>query len=278
MKSLLQIKGIEAHEVEEVIFEDNEESQAQLLLEQLGTEQQPKEFPIVFVRGIPIGTTKDLEEWVSSSQKIDTLVENVSTPPSNTENSMMVSTELNTSQESVVGSTHPKNGYMEPSASVQGMEPNPDSNNFKQDVGLVAFALETGLRYVRGVGNTISNYLSWNSGNKMINPPKEYKDEKGVSYVEFEVTQTNWYWRQQKRILRFASDKFFRLNPETRELRAAHKYSAIEKITRNGNDMTLFFKDSSPPEYYQSNDLNSILFVLNSKTALNHITIPVYIS
>jgi len=277
MKSLLQMKGIETPQVEEVIFEENEETQAEQLLEQLGNEQK-KDFPIVFVRGIPIGTTKDLEEWVSNSQKIDNLVENVSRPPSETENSMMVSTELNSSQDGLTAN-HQKVSHFEPNSSVHGIDSSNDGNYSKQEVGLVGFALETGLRYVKGVSNTISNYLSWNSvGNKMVNPPKEYKDEKGISYVEFEVTQVNWYWRQQKRILRFASDKFFRLNPETRELRAVHKYSSIEKINRNANDMTLYYNDNSQPEYYQSNDLNSILFVLNSKTALNHITIPVYLS
>lgn len=126
-----------------------------------------------------------------------------------------------------------------------------------------------------GVFSSVSNYWNWPSSTSSssttstgISPPKEYKDAKGSSYSEFEVMQINWYWRQQKRILRISKDRILRINPYTKELRAMHYFRNIKEIVVSGNTfMTIYFNDSSHPEYYQSVDLDLILSKLTEKAS-----------
>jgi len=78
--------------------------------------------------------------------------------------------------------------------------------------------------------------------------------------------QINWYWRQQKRILRCSKDRFLRINPVTKELRAMHYYRTIQDIVVTGKTfITISFNDSSAPEYYQSIDIEKIIGVIVDK-------------
>jgi len=138
------------------------------------------------------------------------------------------------------------------------------------DPGIVNKAVETSKWWMKGVStaiSSVSSYLTWNTPEVVsTSPPKEYKDERGSGYAEFEVLQINWYWRQQKRILRFSKDRFLRINPYTKELRAVHYYRTIQDIVVAGKTfMTVSFTDSSTPEYYQSVDLDKIITVLTEK-------------
>lgn len=160
------------------------------------------------------------------------------------------------------------------------------------DGTIVDLALESGKSFVINVGSAISSfssYFSWSNpinntsitatnsqdhSNAIVSSPNLKENKDGTNYTEFEVIQINWYWRQQKRILRFANDKVFRLNPFTKELRAVHKYTNIEKITvTEKNFITIFFNNETQPEYYQSQEMETILSVILSKT--KHLSIPV---
>jgi len=165
------------------------------------------------------------------------------------------------------------------SVRLRHIDTNPKLSDFQNDIQnspkhdqarIVNMAFGTGIWCVKGMGSAISSvasYFNWNAlPPKLSSAPKEYKDEKGSNYIEFEVIQINWYWRQQKRILRFSSDKFLRLNPFTQELRAVHKYHSIQTIVVHGKTfMTISFNDESQPEYYQSIDIESIVEILTSK-------------
>jgi len=135
------------------------------------------------------------------------------------------------------------------------------------DASYVIKAVETSKWVMKSAISSFSSYLSWNSPEVVsTSPPKEYKDDKGSNYAEFEVMQINWYWRQQKRILRFSKDRFLRINPYSKELRAMHYYRTIQEIVITGKTfMTITFNDSSAPEYYQSIDLDKIVGVLLDK-------------
>ncbi len=64
--------------------------------------------------------------------------------------------------------------------------------------------------------------LSWAFGSK----PQEL--EKGE---DFDVIQSNWYWRHQLRMLRFTSQHMIRLCPPgTSDVRAMHKYEDIKEV------------------------------------------------
>jgi len=134
---------------------------------------------------------------------------------------------------------------------------------------VVGYALETGKWAISGVSTAVSsvmNYFSWGSSPITMEPHKEFKE-----FAEFTVIQINWYWRQQKRILRFLKDRFSRLNPFTNELRVTHKYSTIKSISVTGKTfMTINFNDESLTEYYQTVDTDQIVQIITSK-----ITIPV---
>jgi glutaredoxin len=134
--------------------------------------------------------------------------------------------------------------------------------------GLVSKAVESSLWMMKGVSSVISSsvssFLPWKTSTEASTSPlKEYKDERGSNFDEFEVMQINWYWRQQKRILRFSGDRFLRINPYSKELRAVHYYRTIQDIIITGKTfMTMSFNDASPPEYYQSVNMDKIVGVL----------------
>jgi hypothetical protein len=139
------------------------------------------------------------------------------------------------------------------------------------------FSLSSVADYVSStwkLGSTIrkSDSSSFMSNNSF---GKELKDENGVRFIEYEVIQVNWFWRQQKRLLRFSSENFFRLNPFTREIRAVHKYSTIEELVITGKTfLSISFNDSSPTEFYQSADIERIIATIVSFSK-PHTRVPV---
>jgi len=76
---------------------------------------------------------------------------------------------------------------------------------------------------------------------------------------EFHVVRTNWYWKQQKRILRITSEYLYRLDPDTMEKRATHQLKDINKIIVNSNTITFHFQDGATSESYQCDCIDKIL-------------------
>jgi len=62
---------------------------------------------------------------------------------------------------------------------------------------------------------------------------------------ELPVFRTNWWWREQKRLIRFESTVFSRVDPKTNSLRASFDYSDIKQITVDGTTATIRFWNSS---------------------------------
>lgn len=83
--------------------------------------------------------------------------------------------------------------------------------------------------------------------------------------AEFKVIQTNWYYRQQTRLLRFFQNCFVRVHPITDAVRSVHSYSDVTKVATFGaSTFALEFEDA-PQEYYQSAFTNSIVELLRER-------------
>lgn len=60
------------------------------------------------------------------------------------------------------------------------------------------------------------------------------------NFIEFTVIKTNWFYRDQRRIIRFGSTgEFHRFDPTTRELRESVRYDAITSIAVGPGKLTL---------------------------------------
>jgi len=79
---------------------------------------------------------------------------------------------------------------------------------------------------------------------------------------EFEVMRTNWYWKQQKRILRITREYLYRIDPSTAQKKAAHQLKDITKISVDKNRITFHFQDGAPPECYESESVDKIVSAL----------------
>jgi glutaredoxin len=98
--------------------------------------------------------------------------------------------------------------------------------------------------------------------------------------VEYTVLRTNWYWRQQVRILRLEKDSFSRLLPKSNSTRGQFRYSEIEKLTKytQNNFFTITFKDKTE-EYYESPKMDEIVDEIAKRAKQNkHVITVVQIS
>lgn len=140
-----------------------------------------------------------------------------------------------------------------------------NSNCASNNDSYLNIAVQTGKWLTDSVGSAVGQAVASVSG--FIQPPlsdsnpKQFKDARGEFYIEYEVLQLNWYFRYQPRLLRFSKDKFVRINPQTKEVRALHRYNQIMKIIVNGKTLMIIkFKDPAiQPECYESNFLEQIL-------------------
>ncbi len=115
-----------------------------------------------------------------------------------------------------------------PPIHISGSHPYPQdslltSSRASTEPGLVNKAVETSKWWMKGVSSAIasvSSYLSWGSAEVVsTSPPKEYKDDRGSYYAEFEVMQINWYWRRTY----FSFHKMVNLHTRTKEDTALFK-------------------------------------------------------
>eukprot|EP00029_Vermamoeba_vermiformis_P005876 TRINITY_DN215_c0_g1_i1.p1 TRINITY_DN215_c0_g1~~TRINITY_DN215_c0_g1_i1.p1 ORF type:complete len:579 (+),score=239.80 TRINITY_DN215_c0_g1_i1:128-1864(+) len=88
------------------------------------------------------------------------------------------------------------------------------------------------------------NPLNWFRGGKQT--------DKDDTVIEFSVIHTNWYWRQQTRVLRLTKEHVLRIHPKYGDVRAAQKYDEINKIVvKNKEYLILYYKESSP-DYFRA--------------------------
>jgi hypothetical protein len=296
------LKGIFEDEIEEVHLAQDDFRRIQII-ERTGHDK----FPLVFVHGQSIGTVSDLEDWIVSG-KIDSLLEQAYTTRqrrSRADSLLMfkrrledvkqqkqlleqeieraqqqerfeIATELQTSISQLDKDLTSLSNVIRMREAARNSKEAKQKPKEPNEIGIMDLVLDTGKWAVDSVSSGLSyvaSYFTWTSANRLGASPKEVKNEK-AGFLEFDVIQINWYWRQQKRTLRFLKDQFVRLNPDTKELRAVHKYENIQKVTVTGKTFfTISFSDDSKPEYYQSTDTAKILDVLlAAKIPLTHIT------
>lgn len=75
------------------------------------------------------------------------------------------------------------------------------------------------------------------------------------TYPDFEVVQTNWYGRHQKRILRVTPDALLRVHPMTGQVRKRVPLSDITSVVvdrSGGSFRVVVASDSASSEAYQS--------------------------
>jgi len=103
--------------------------------------------------------------------------------------------------------------------------------------------------------NTVESVASW------FNPFSWFGGKPGTrtstpgDYRDFDVVQSNWYWRHQHRKLRFVSDCFVRIHPTLQEVRALHKFEDVSKITLlNATNFIIHYKDQSSPDFIRASE------------------------
>lgn len=118
--------------------------------------------------------------------------------------------------------------------------------------GRAGASVETTLRGVY-------NWFGWQA-TPSEKPIQEQRDEQNTT--EMVVIHTNWYYKQQVRILKFYTDEFVRIHPITKQIKATHKYSQVEKITIRGNTyFVLYFLPQLElaAEYYEAKERDFIV-------------------
>jgi len=99
-------------------------------------------------------------------------------------------------------------------------------------------------------------------------PLSSEQDFEGVVIVE--VLQINWYWRQQRRNLKFLSTHFSKIHPYTNEVRGVYHYENITQLCLMGNtEITIVFK-AGKAEYFQGDNVQRVKeLILERSRALN---------
>ena len=113
------------------------------------------------------------------------------------------------------------------------------------------------------------------------NPLIENKDD----IKDFKVVQTNWYWRQQNRVIRFDLNNktMYRYDPLDLTIRAIHPFSTLKDITCYNSQyffQLTFYKSETDPtlvyEYYSSSssDYPLILSLLTDHSSVAPNVLP----
>lgn len=91
---------------------------------------------------------------------------------------------------------------------------------------------------VDGVLNLLQSAAS-----RLWNSTTQPSSKTSHSFIEFTVIKTNWFYRDQRRIIRFGSNgDFYRIEPKTNELRESIPYSSISGITVAPGRLSLTLK------------------------------------
>jgi len=108
---------------------------------------------------------------------------------------------------------------------------------------------------------SILNPLGWFSSSTAAAPTAD-------GAIDIDVIQSNWYWRHQRRKLRFGDDFFVRLHPERMETRAQHKIEDVAKITVvDANNIVIYYKAFSSPDFIRATakDIKRIVDIITQR-------------
>jgi len=135
--------------------------------------------------------------------------------------------------------------------------PHKDTNQPAISLGVLDRALEgfeTVLHYFNPLG-----WVKW--GKK-----KSSKD----AGTEFDVVHTNWYWRNQRRKLRFSDKGFMRLHPVHNDVRSAHSYEEVEVVEAKSPTCLVFKYKSTSTDWISCSekDLPAIVSILRAKSVI----------
>lgn len=99
---------------------------------------------------------------------------------------------------------------------------------------------------VDGVMNLLASAASaiWNKSTSASTRPAQ-------SFIEFTVIKTNWFYRDQRRIIRFGTKgDFYRIDPKNNELRESVPYNTISGIAVAPGRITLTLKGGLTPTFH----------------------------
>jgi len=118
------------------------------------------------------------------------------------------------------------------------------------------------------------SWLGWNASNPdnrdLTSPLKSQTTSQNIepSVRDIVVIHTNWFWKQQIRLLRFNDEEFMRVHPTTNEVKEVHRYTQVDKITITGNTfMIIYFVPTLAisPEYYESKERDLIVELITTR-------------
>ncbi|PRP79600.1 hypothetical protein PROFUN_14534 [Planoprotostelium fungivorum] len=122
--------------------------------------------------------------------------------------------------------------------------------------------------------NIIPNVLSYWSSDYSYDPrPSSTEEDKPV---DIEVIRTNWYGRGQRRIFRFYSDHFERIEPSgsvqnKQVVKASFLYSNIDKISiENRTELIISFLHTDEAQYISSRDCDIIAAIITARLPINN--------
>jgi len=119
------------------------------------------------------------------------------------------------------------------------------------------------------VEDTARSWYTWVFGKSPQTPIQ--KDEEDCQET---VIMTNWYWKQQIRILRFEKTVYKRIHPKTLDVKQTHKYKDIKLINISGNTIFKIHYGDINPDYYESINRDKILHEFTTrkqKKKLKHV-------
>jgi len=114
----------------------------------------------------------------------------------------------------------------------------------------------------------VRGWYSWLGWTPNVNASDDTNGEADDSRKDIVVIHTNWFWKQQIRLLRFTQKQFMRTHPVTKEVKEVHQYTQVDKITITGNTfMIIYFLPSLSisPEYYESKERDLIVELITTR-------------
>eukprot|EP01124_Arcella_intermedia_P015426 TRINITY_DN21922_c0_g1_i1.p1 TRINITY_DN21922_c0_g1~~TRINITY_DN21922_c0_g1_i1.p1 ORF type:complete len:328 (-),score=111.90 TRINITY_DN21922_c0_g1_i1:84-1067(-) len=249
-----------------------------------------KNFPIIFIDSELIGDISDFEKWSSKS----TVVPDVPTPLAQLEvnseddisgSDVFKQIETIRNDTNIKRSTFVQNTLKVTPAPSQENEnewtehmPNPSNGpssdkesssstnapNVSSSVSVAKSNLNVFGKAGEYFESTVNSWYNWIGKNPSNTPVQSSQDD----FQDVVVIHTNWFWKQQVRILRFYEHYFNRIHPNTLNVKETHPYKEVDKITITGNTyFIIYFLPSSKkaPEYYESKDRDAIIEIIATR-------------
>ena len=197
------------------------------------------------IRILDIATDREIQQFLKSSLKRDTLVFPivcVDGQPIGTPADLF---KMESAQIEKLLSSTPEDTLFH----ISGDDPNSEVH-----LGALNQVLSAGEYLASGVGSLLMlpvTALTWPFRSAPVDPDQM----KGKNDKEFDVIHTNWYWRSQWRIFRFSDTYVARLHPRHKDIRAAHQYDTFRLIQiTDSKNIVFHYSDNSPPDYLHAKE------------------------